>query len=108
MLQETQFEAEGNLASVENREIAISNVKLNAKNENELNNYEKSNLVHCNQQKLKKQKAVILDFVRPDHNSGKRMQHIIYNGFFFEKPSVKINIIKPSDMQITSLPIAHN
>lgn len=104
-LQEEQFNSEGNSDSVENRETAISIVKLNPTHQRELDAYSNSNSAHCNSQKLQKQKDVIKDYLGADHNSGKRMQHIIYDHFFFKPAPVEIKNATPSDRPITALPI---
>lgn len=65
------------------------------------------NSSHCNGQKLKKQKDLLKEYLGAEHNSGKRMQHVIYDHFFFTPAPVEIKNVSPSDRPITALPISY-
>lgn len=105
VLQEEQYNSENNVGSIIDRGAAISNTKLNPARQQQLDDYINSNTAHCTQQKLEIQKRVLTEYLDAKHNSGKRLQHTIYN-HFFSRPAIIEN--KNSSLlqkSITSLPI---
>ncbi|MDI1351403.1 MAG: hypothetical protein PSV35_01325, partial [bacterium] len=77
-LQEEQFNSEPSFG----RFITVGG-PLSQARQNTLENYNIANSSHCNSQKLKKQKDILKEYLGAEHNSGKKMQQIIYDHFFF-------------------------